>query len=221
MTLSAETEWQFGYQRRFGLYHVDFHSLKRTPKASALYYRDVISAHRTQSKHRQLVKAVRRKQIPDKVVIGYASNPDVVPKAVKDGVNVIAWAFVDLDCSDTTTLCEIRTNLDLHAVRSTIENLEKQGYTDTIHLMSIGGWNGPHLIEQASSPDVWFESYQLKLASIFDGIDWDLEGNDDVKSPYNEFGMVTLQRMASISRLVRGGAFCLVLSACLSSSSCF
>jgi beta-glucosidase len=39
------SEWQFGYQRRFGLYHVDFQTQKRTPKSSAIYYRDTIDAH--------------------------------------------------------------------------------------------------------------------------------------------------------------------------------
>ncbi len=35
-------EWAFGYAKRFGLVHVDFATLKRTPKASARYYSDVI-----------------------------------------------------------------------------------------------------------------------------------------------------------------------------------
>jgi len=35
-------EWSFGYERRFGLVHVDFDTQKRTPKASALWYRQVI-----------------------------------------------------------------------------------------------------------------------------------------------------------------------------------
>jgi len=36
-------EWAFGYERRFGLHYVDFDTLQRTPKASALYYRDRIA----------------------------------------------------------------------------------------------------------------------------------------------------------------------------------
>ena len=35
-------EWSLGFAKRFGIVHVDYHSLKRTPKASALFYADVI-----------------------------------------------------------------------------------------------------------------------------------------------------------------------------------
>jgi beta-glucosidase/6-phospho-beta-glucosidase/beta-galactosidase len=37
-TLMDNFEWQAGFAPRFGLYHVDFNSLRRTPKASARYY---------------------------------------------------------------------------------------------------------------------------------------------------------------------------------------
>jgi beta-glucosidase len=32
-------EWISGYTHRFGLYHVDFKTLRRTPKLSAKWYR--------------------------------------------------------------------------------------------------------------------------------------------------------------------------------------
>jgi beta-glucosidase len=35
-------EWAHGYDKRFGLVHVDYATLERTPKASALWYRGVI-----------------------------------------------------------------------------------------------------------------------------------------------------------------------------------
>ncbi len=35
-------EWAFGYGKRFGLVHVDYETFTRTPKDSALWYRDVI-----------------------------------------------------------------------------------------------------------------------------------------------------------------------------------
>ena len=42
-TLLDNFEWSFGYSRRFGLVHVDHATQRRTPKTSALWYRDVIT----------------------------------------------------------------------------------------------------------------------------------------------------------------------------------
>jgi len=43
-------EWAEGYSKRFGIVHVDFETQARTPKRSALYYRDTIAArHRQQA----------------------------------------------------------------------------------------------------------------------------------------------------------------------------
>jgi beta-glucosidase len=36
-------EWQFGYSKRFGIVWVDYETQRRTPKASAHFYRDVIA----------------------------------------------------------------------------------------------------------------------------------------------------------------------------------
>jgi beta-glucosidase len=38
-------EWAFGYSKRFGLVHVDFDTLERTPKSSARFYSEVIRSH--------------------------------------------------------------------------------------------------------------------------------------------------------------------------------
>lgn len=38
-------EWSLGYAKRFGIVHVDFATQRRTPKASARYYADVIRTH--------------------------------------------------------------------------------------------------------------------------------------------------------------------------------
>lgn len=39
-------EWGWGYTRRFGIVHVDYPTQRRTPKSSALWYRDFIAAQR-------------------------------------------------------------------------------------------------------------------------------------------------------------------------------
>ncbi len=38
-------EWGHGYTKRFGLVHVDYATQRRTPKESALFYRDVVAAN--------------------------------------------------------------------------------------------------------------------------------------------------------------------------------
>jgi len=35
-------EWSLGYSKRFGIVHVDFTTQRRTPKASARFYTDVV-----------------------------------------------------------------------------------------------------------------------------------------------------------------------------------
>jgi beta-glucosidase len=39
-------EWAYGYGKRFGLVHVDYATQRRTPKQSALWYRDIIARRR-------------------------------------------------------------------------------------------------------------------------------------------------------------------------------
>ena len=38
-------EWEHGYDKRFGIVHVDFATQRRVPKRSALWYRDRIAAN--------------------------------------------------------------------------------------------------------------------------------------------------------------------------------
>jgi beta-glucosidase len=44
-------EWAFGYEKRFGIVHVDYTTQRRTPKDSALWYRDFLL--RLRSRHRR------------------------------------------------------------------------------------------------------------------------------------------------------------------------
>jgi beta-glucosidase len=44
-SLFDNLEWSLGYAKRFGLVHVNFETLERTPKKSAAFYADVIATH--------------------------------------------------------------------------------------------------------------------------------------------------------------------------------
>jgi len=49
-------EWALGYSKRFGLYHVDYDTLRRTPKGSAIWYRDVCRNRELRCSEKQLLK---------------------------------------------------------------------------------------------------------------------------------------------------------------------
>ena len=48
-SLMDNFEWIFGFEQRFGLYHVDFETQKRIPKLSVSFYRNVIARNAVSS----------------------------------------------------------------------------------------------------------------------------------------------------------------------------
>lgn len=48
-SLLDNLEWSLGFSKRFGLVHVDFETLERTPKASAQIYRNIIAGNGVES----------------------------------------------------------------------------------------------------------------------------------------------------------------------------
>ena len=44
-SLMDNFEWEYGYTKRFGICHVNFDTLERTPKASAIFYKETIESN--------------------------------------------------------------------------------------------------------------------------------------------------------------------------------
>jgi hypothetical protein len=170
-----------------------------------------------------------KRSLPPKMLIGYGTNCLHVRKAVQDGVNIVIWAFLDIvstasdhdaghDASTHRELLEssakdlprqnrgsIKTDLDLLGIRQLIHELDHSGYAHVIHLVSFGGWNGPHLDPQLSAEE-WYRCWkESETGSLFHGIDWDLEGHDDLSKPTNVFAISCLDTMGHISRMMKEG----------------
>jgi len=158
------------------------------------------------------------RELPDQVLIGYTSGHNytkVKQSIVNDGVNVVIWSFIDIVATPTspnnTTVSShngnIRTNLDLQTIASFINQLDIDGYSNIIHLTSFGGWNGPHLDTTLSAHE-WYTIWQYSNASkIFHGIDFDLEGSDNLTSTNNVFTVDCLNLMGSISTLMNDNGY--------------
>jgi hypothetical protein len=90
------------------------------------------------------------------------------------------------------------------------KTLQNEGLKTT-HLVSIGGWNAPHPNTTLTGGEWWsvFKEWNRDVMSRpfaaqynfsgFDGIDWDLEGNNDVDSQWNVFSQECLDLMGSMS----------------------
>lgn len=145
------------------------------------------------------------------IIIGYASNAKSgkTEQAIRDGANVIIWSFLHLeldDDNDTTSQQQqqkaeqadgkIGTQLDLEQIRTI-----RDKYEHVIHLAAFGGWNGPHPPGSMTGKQ-WFEvflHFNKANGHLFDGIDWDYEGHDDLKSPTAKFTLDTLDVMVDFS----------------------
>jgi len=158
----------------------------------------------------------QRKPLPNKILVAYTSNHckdlndmDKVTKAVQDGVNVLIWVFVAFDPVINITFdsarLKMKSNLDVVNYQLYKRKLAEMGHSDVAHLVAFGGWNGPHLPEGYSSQELYeaFQTYNTQEQTtepLFDGIDWDLEGHNDLDSLTNEFTKECLDQMGEFSQ---------------------
>jgi hypothetical protein len=94
---------------------------------------------------------------------------------------------------------------DRNCVANTKEILASRNLSTT-HLISIGGWNAPHP-ETTNPPNQVYESWVQWNDGLYEGFDWDIEGNDDSASPYNYFTSDCLDLMGVMSQLAKHDGF--------------
>eukprot|EP00927_Polykrikos_kofoidii_P080270 TRINITY_DN7713_c0_g1_i2.p1 TRINITY_DN7713_c0_g1~~TRINITY_DN7713_c0_g1_i2.p1 ORF type:complete len:404 (+),score=58.56 TRINITY_DN7713_c0_g1_i2:33-1214(+) len=154
---------------------------------------------------RSAVSEHRRRELPiGPLLVGYQSwsacNMTETLAAVEAGVNVIMWFATNLARDDVTGKAKISGGPDFTCVARVRAEIEARGLP-TVHLISVGGWNTPH-------PDTfidgraWFQTWRAwneALPLPFDGFDWDLEGNDNMNSSFNEFTPEMLQLVVDMS----------------------
>ncbi len=158
-----------------------------------------------------------KKTLPERVIAGYSSRCDgSVIRAVEHGVNVVIWSFFHVATRQANLPVStvrgrrlqesaiIETPLDMDCVRREIKYLNQLYGDSVVHLASFGGWNAKHLDGGYSSKEI-YQAWNETYGDVFDGIDWDLEGNDDLTSPYNHFSVDCLDKMGEISELAHNG----------------
>ena len=165
---------------------------------------------------------VKQRTIPDKVIIGYtvsnaksSSSLEKVTRAIESGVNVVIWSFIRLEAAVEENGDDykpiIKGGPSIPHVKEYKLKLEEMGYGDTLHLVAFGGWNGPHLNTDFSSERM-YQAWKQYGGDVFDGFDWDLEGEDNLLGPGNYFTMDVLDRMGEMSSFAKKDGYIVTMA---------
>ena len=152
-------------------------------------------------------------ELPQKLKIGYASWGECDEKifeAVQNGLNVIIWFSVDMSASEDNKRPIFKRGPNYEDVAKMIKRFKDNNYS-VINLISIGGWNSPHVNTNFTAKEYFKEwlKFNEKISNNnydfygFDGIDWDIEGNDNMESSINHFTYKELDIMGEFSQLLK------------------
>jgi len=151
--------------------------------------------------------------LPKTVIVGYTGGierydtskctSDLITLA-QNGVNVFIWSFVTMQKSSSNTP-QFSTAFNNGFNFDCLTNLKAQlarAKLDVVHLVSVGGWGNRHPTT-AFSADQWAEYFlQWNMDKGFDGLDWDVEGANDLTSPDNLLSIDLLNLMGRLSILL-------------------
>mmetsp|Transcript_104297 Transcript_104297/g.300636 ORF Transcript_104297/g.300636 Transcript_104297/m.300636 type:complete len:362 (-) Transcript_104297:219-1304(-) len=132
---------------------------------------------------------------------------DNVYTTVQNGANVIIWFATNL-ASDEDGNAAITGGPNRDCVVEKINTLESMGFgRDKVkHLISIGGWDAAHP-DTTHTAEEYFTAWESFSDGLYDGLDWDLEGNDNLQSEWNYFSKPCLELMADFSKLIHDAGY--------------
>ena len=129
---------------------------------------------------------------------------NAVFNAVEKGANVIIWFAVNLDANDVGE-ATISGGPNRTCVEEKIDFLKKSG-RDVVHLISVGGWDASHPDTDFTAEE-YFDAFQSFSSGLYDGLDWDLEGNDSLTSQWNYLSPACARLMADLSSLLHNDGY--------------
>lgn len=141
-----------------------------------------------------------------------ACNETQTLQAVERGVNVVFWFSTNLVKDDGQP--KIKGPIpDLDCVARVRQKILAKNLP-TAHLITVGGWDAPHP-DTAFTGAEWFQAWHdwnQALPMPFDGFDWDLEGNDDVKSEWNVFSSKCLELVVDMSAAAKAAGYLVTMA---------
>ena len=152
-------------------------------------------------------------KLPEKLIVGYANwnqCDELLVKAVQQGVNVLIWFAINLTVDPVTGKPTINNGPERTCVEKIINEIKSLNLS-TVHLISVGGWNAPHPDTSIPVEDM-YKHWKEWNNNLFDGFDWDIEGNDDFSSRYNHFTYECLDFMGRFSQLAKQDGYLVAMA---------
>ena len=159
------------------------------------------------------IKTRETKELPKYLKIGYTffgECDEKIFEAVQNGVNIIIWSQIDFSSNEDNSSPIFKGDLDYTCVAKMNQRFVENNL-NIINLLSVGGSGCPHINTDFTANeylDEWIK-FNQKISSTenhffgFDGIDWDIEGNEDLESNNNYFTYKELEIIGKLSQLLK------------------
>jgi len=161
--------------------------------------------------------AAAKRALPSPLNAAYVGGPCDPPSIVlscEQGINTLFWFSISLTTNATTGRTDVLGGPDLACVATVAAALAARNLPTT-HMITVGGWDAPHPSTGLPAEEVygawaaWNENVVAAagLPNGFDGIDWDLEGFDDVSNPDNAISVPCVDLVGRFSQLAQAAGY--------------